>query len=251
MFLVPVRNKPAFAYPYINDLAMTGALMPEMDRMAEQEDQQETNDIIRFFGDACTEANVSFKISPVVDISFDELIHHSAFSDLIIADAKARFPETPSMPITISLSDLLADAHCPVLLLQQEIKQPGQVILTYDGDFSSIHAIKMFSYVFPEWRLLPTSLLSVSTGKDAQLEYEEHLKDWLARHFDRLTMELLKGKPKKELVKAVQSKGPETIVVMGAYGRTAVSRLFRRSFSDSIINETAAALFIAHERINI
>jgi len=248
LFLVPVVNKSALVYPFVNDWALTGTTVS--DQSVEQEEQQQTDNNMRLFTDACAAANVSFKISPRRDTSYDELIHHSSFADLIIADAKADFPETVSMPFTVSLSDLLADAHCPVLLLQEEIKQPEQIILSYDGSFSSIHALKMFSYVFPEWRLVPTCLLSVSPKENAQLEYEEYLKDWLPQHFTRLRVELLKGKVKQELVKAVNSSRQSVLVVMGAYGRTTVSRLFRRSLSSSIVNKTTAALFIAHEQVN-
>ncbi|MBS1605494.1 MAG: universal stress protein [Bacteroidetes bacterium] len=38
-----------------------------------------------------------------------------------------------------------------------------------------------------------------------------------------------------------------TIVVMGAYGRTAVSRLFRQSLSNTILQKTNASLFVTHE----
>ena len=108
----------------------------------------------------------------------------------------------------------------------------------------------MFSYIFPEWRLVPTCLLSVSPKKNAHVEYGEYIKDWLPQHFTHRKVELLKGEVKQELVKAVKNSGQNTLVVMGAYGRTAVSRLFRKSLSHSIINETTAALFIAHERVN-
>jgi nucleotide-binding universal stress UspA family protein len=248
LFLVPVANKPNLIYPFVNDLALAGA--PVSDQTIEEDDQRQTNDNIQMFRDACTAANIAFRIAPGRDISFDELIRHSAFADLIIADAKADFPAAPSMPLVITLSDLLADAHCPVLLLQQEIKQPKQVILSYDGSFSSIHALKMFSYAFPEWRSVSTCLLSVFPKGNAQLEYAEYIKDWLPQHFDHLKIELLKGEIKQELVKVVKGSGQNTLVVMGAYGRTAVSRLFRKSLSWTIVNETSAALFIAHERIN-
>ena len=119
LFLVPAINKAALVYPFVSNLGLTGTLLS--DQSAEQEELQQTNENVRLFKDACTAANVSFKISPRMDTPLSELIHHSSFADLIIADAKADFPETPSMPLAISLSDLLADTHCPVLLLQEEI----------------------------------------------------------------------------------------------------------------------------------
>jgi len=248
LFLVPAISRPTLLYPFINDLALTGTEWSK--QSIEQEDQHQANDSIRLFKDACTAANVFFKISPDGDISFEQLIHHTAFADLIITDAGADFPETPSMPLTVSLGDLLADAHCPVLLLQEEIKQPDRVIFSYDGSFSSVHAIKMFSYVFPEWRATPATLLCVLPRENARMEYEEYIKDLLPQHFTSLNVQLLIGDAKKELLKTITNSGPNTLVVMGAYGRTAIGRLFHKSLSNTLLKETKAALFISHERMN-
>jgi nucleotide-binding universal stress UspA family protein len=51
----------------------------------------------------------------------------------------------------------------------------------------------------------------------------------------------------KELVSFVRKNDQQTIVVMGAYGRNAVSRLFHRSLSNVVIEETNALVFIMHE----
>jgi len=42
------------------------------------------------------------------------------------------------------------------------------------------------------------------------------------------------------------SDGP--MIVMGAYGRSALSRILRQSLANSILEKTKAFLFITHER---
>ena len=245
VFLIPFVYKAALAYPFLNDLSLA-AMDTSSGASIEEENQALTTDNIQLFVDACDIAKVTCKISSGRETPLEELIQHSAFADLIIADAKTDFASTISMPLTVSLGDLLTDAHCPVLLLQEEMKQPAEIILSYDGSFSSIHALKMFSYIFPEWRNVPTRLLSITPDK--HLEHEEYIKDWLPRHFTNAGITLLKGTVKKEITETIRQHEHNTLVVMGAYGRTAVSRLFRKSLSNTVINDTKAALFISHER---
>jgi nucleotide-binding universal stress UspA family protein len=216
----------------------------------DEESRKKADDNIQLFVETCTEANVLFSTSGGGETSFDDLMRQSAFADLIMVDAGTDFPGSPFIPLMISLHDLLAAAHCPVLVLKEALKVPRQIILSYDGSYSSIHAIKMFSYVFPEWRSVPACLLSVYTKSNAALEYEEYIKDWLSHHFTSLRIDLLKGEPRKTLVDEVRSRGGDALVVMGAYGGTALSRLFHKSISNNIISETRAALFMSHERQN-
>lgn len=51
----------------------------------------------------------------------------------------------------------------------------------------------------------------------------------------------------KGYTKTVGAGLEPTVVVMGAYGGNAVSRLFHKSLANIVIEETNAALFIMHE----
>ncbi len=246
VFLIPPVYKPSLEYPFISDMSLTEVAVTG--ESIEQENQDVTNHNIQLFSDACNDADISFKVSLSRETSLEELIQHSAFADLIIADAKTDLSSSLSLPLTVSMSDLLIDTHCPVFLLQHEIKQPQQVVLTYDGSYSSAYALKQYSYIFPEWRNLPTSLLSIFSRSNKQMEHEEDIKDWLMQHFPNAKIILQHGDIKNEMVNAIKQYEADTLVVMGAYGRTAISRLFRKSLSNTIINETKAALFITHER---
>jgi nucleotide-binding universal stress UspA family protein len=73
------------------------------------------------------------------------------------------------------------------------------------------------------------------------------LNDWLPQHFPVLQKQILQGNLQKELVSFIRKNDEQAVVVMGAYGRNAVSRLFHRSLSNIVIEETNALLFIMHE----
>ena len=247
IFLMPVAYKPVPEFPFVTDQLLSGATSG---RYVEQDNEVALENNIRMFKDACSAVNVAYKLSTGKNISLGELIQHSVYSDLIIADTKTDFPETTLLPHIFSFNDLLAGVHCPVLLFQDEMKKPDQIILCYDGSVASMYALKMFSYLFPEWGSVPTCLLYVFAKKKMQPEYKENIVDWLVRHFTRPESDLIKGDIKKELITFVNNSGNNTLVVMGAHGRATASRLFRKTLSDKIVEETRAAIFIAHETEN-
>src|SRR5258708_4060977 len=167
LFLVDVLQSPAPILPSIVNLARPdnsfvyviflqrahfqadlvyplGTDLPALEADVEA-DQQQMKDDIRLIRDTFSAEGLSFKFSEE-DVSLDEVLKNSAFSDLILADARTNMSDFLYAPLNISMKDLLTDAHCPVLLLREEGKPVERIVLSYDGSYSSIYAIKQFSY---------------------------------------------------------------------------------------------------------
>jgi nucleotide-binding universal stress UspA family protein len=192
------------------------------------------------FRDSCRDAGVEFSIDPDSDVTIQELIDHSAFSDLILCDSKGEMGG-------LSLRELLVDTHCPVLLVPEKAILPERAVFCYDESFSSIYALKMYSYLFPEWKDLPGVLLSINPKGDNGSGYDEYLADWLPQHFTNIEQEAPAGNLQRELVSFIRRNDEATIVVMGSFGRNAISRLFHKSLANVVLEETNASVFIMHE----
>lgn len=238
VFLTP-SLAPVMQYPFPNDLPLASSGLVSTAEMVE-ENRKLVNSHLEFFRDDCNSANVKCTIDNTTDISLEDLIDHSAFSDLILCDAKEELGG-------ISTRELLVDTHCPVLLVPAKMQMPTKAILCYDESFSSILAMKMYSYLFPEWKDFPSTVLSINPKGDNGLRFDDYLSDWLPQHFPILEKQFLQGNLQRELVSFIRKKDEPAIVVMGAYGRNAVSRLFHRSLANIVIEETDAFLFIMHE----
>jgi nucleotide-binding universal stress UspA family protein len=232
-----------------------GTDLPVMETERE-EDRRLLEDNLHLIHNTLALSKVNYSVEEG-DITLDEVLKNSAFADLILADARIVFSDLLYFPLRISFKDLLADAHCPVLLLREEISQVERIILAYDGSYSSIYAIKLFSYLFPVWRSLPAYLITIRTGENRtgenragekkELDHQEYVKSWLPRHFDHVETEIIQGRAPEKLPDFINRYTDNMIVVMGAYGRTAVSRLFRQSLANAILEKTGAALFTTHE----
>lgn len=226
-----------YNYLFPNDLSLT--MNPVTGKTIAEEDAELTESQTRAFKDECETANVAFFIEPQKDLSLGDIIHHSAFSDMVIADAHESFREH-------HIADLLKNAQCPIYLVAKDAVKTQHVILAYDGSVSSMYAIKMYSYLFPEFQDLPTYLLFINAGNHAGLPNEKNIRMWLSGHFPKLEIQMPEGDIKEQLV-AYTASVPHALVVMGSYGRNDLSRFFHRSNANVLIEEGKSSVFMTHK----
>jgi hypothetical protein len=237
IFLSQDPHQLEYSYFFPNDLTLTENYLTGKSIAEEDKEMIENN--IRYFEDECKLMNVPFLVDTRHNYSLNELIACSDFFDLILIDAKVHLYE-------YLLSDLLADAHCPVLLTTSEMEAINQITFAYDGSHSSMYAIKMFTYLFPEWKDLPTNLVHITSKENRALPNETPVASWLTSHYSSLKTHIIQGNVQPALLEYLKPASKETLLVMGAFGRSSVSRMFHKSLSQAVINQTNAAVFITH-----
>lgn len=197
--------------------------------------------------ETCAAAGISFVAVYEKEISLSQLINQATYSDMLIADARTDFNDYLLTSMNASLKDMLVDAHCPVLLIRPGRESLAKIIFTYDGSYSSMHAIKMYNYLFPVNKSIPVLLITVNSRRDDQVENEKLLQDWLAHHYTNLEKEELKQNAKEQLLEAVNRFPGNTHVVISAYGKEAYARIFHPSHVHLLLKFSKASLFVSHE----
>ena len=125
----------------------------------------------------------------------------------------------------------------------------SKVILLYDGEPSSVHAIKMYSYMLAPLQDLETEVLSVNDpGVGLHLDDNRLMKEFMKRHFPAAAYKVMEGMPEDKILTYLQYQPAGTLVVLGAYRRSAVSRWFRASMADVLMKMLTLPLFIAHNK---
>ncbi|MEO5889637.1 MAG: universal stress protein [Ferruginibacter sp.] len=193
---------------------------------------------MKLFAEACEAENVSFKTHSISTNHLETLIDYSAFADLIVCDADTR-------PIHYSMNTFLADTHCAVLLINKDYTNAGTLVFAYDDKLSSINAIRLFTYLFGFYRDLPVHFVSVLPTNVLGLEYDDLIREWLPLHYSNAKIEIIKGETKNELTNYINGLS-NPLIVMGAFGRSSLSRFFKESLANFIITQTNAPIFIAH-----
>ncbi|RYE79445.1 MAG: universal stress protein [Myxococcales bacterium] len=122
-------------------------------------------------------------------------------------------------------------------------------MLLYDGEPSSVYALRAFSYLFEKMKSLPTEVVTAkSNDDDRRLPDPKLIKEFIKRHFPHARFTLLSGPPEAAIVRHLRGANATPVIVLGAYRRTRLSRLFRPSMADALLEALRYPLFIAHNR---
>jgi hypothetical protein len=197
--------------------------------------------------ETCARAGMSFVAIYEKEITLSQLTGQATYHDLVIADARTDFNDYLLTSMNASLKDMLVDAHCPVLLLRPAKEPLSKIIFTYDGSYSSMYAIKMYSYLFPANRNISILLISVNSNRDDQVENEKLLEEWLNHHYSSIEKEVLRQNAKEQLLDAVNKFSGNVQVVISAYGKEAYARIFHPSHVHLLLKYSRASLFVSHE----
>jgi len=198
---------------------------------------------------ACQAGGIEYTVHHDHNIAIQELKHESIYADLLIIDSNETLTHYTEKLPTRFIRDLLGDAQCPVLIVPKKYKPIQKIILLYDGEPSSVHAIKMFSYLLPQLKHLDTEVISVKPA-DATLHMPDNklMKEFMKRHYPQAKYTVIKGLAEDEIVIRLKQEKENALVVLGAYRRGTVSRWFRESMADILMKEVKLPLFIAHNK---
>ena len=231
--LTPVSRE---SYPFPNDI---DTLDTDFTKETDEEESilLETS-LVKVFEDYCTGAGVKFFVRKIHEKQLDTLTDSSEFADLVVLSEGTEAD-------MFSLKNFLTATRCPAILVPPDYQKIEQVIFAYDDHFPGMHALKMFSYLLPAFRHLPTVFVSVVPSDVLDIEYREEISSWLQHHFPQVSLEILQGAVKEVLPQFI-NRFSNVLVVMGAYGRSGLSLLFKESMASVVTNQTQSSVFIAH-----
>ncbi len=201
------------------------------------------------FEKSCQHSALEFSIHTDRNIAILELKHESLYADLLVINSEETLTHYAENLPTPFIRELLSDTQCPVLIVPQKYKPIQKIILLYDGEPSSVHAVKMFSYLLPQLKHLDTEVISVNpVDTSMHLPDNKLMKEFIKRHYPKATYTIMKGWAEDEIVKHLKSTTENALVVLGAYQRGKVRRWFRHSMADTLMKELKLPLFIAHNK---
>ncbi len=214
----------------------------------QHEDGEKLTLNMKLFNERCNAENIKHKTHLYDGVNIvDFLVKESVFADLLIMDEHMSFTHTTSDQLSNFIVDLLEDSNCPVLIVPHKYLPVDNIFLCYDGSPSSVHAIKMYSYLFPSWREKITSLVSFNETSTNHLKHSENIKDLLHQHFPNLIIDVENSYHSEAIILDFFKENCNNgFIVMGAYKRSPFSRIFKKSLANTFIKKINAPIFIAH-----
>lgn len=241
-------DDPTYTSYKIYDVVVKEGASEARLKQYDEQDAEKRKEASRRFESLCNDAAITHSVHHDRDIALRDLLHESIYADLLVIDCHETLTHYEEKQPSRFIRDLLSDVQCPVLVVPHKYKPIDKVVLLYDGEPSSVYAVKMFTYLLPVLKNLDTEIVCVKTvDKTLHLPDNKLMKELIKRHFPKVNYNIVKGIADIEIVKHLKHLGPNTLVVLGAYRRGRVSRWFHESMADTLIKETKLPLFIAHQ----
>ena len=201
---------------------------------------------MRYFETKCQHAGLEYRSHRDTDLfALQELQTESRFADLMILSSELFYDNVGKEQPNDYLRKALRQTECPVLLVPEKYELPNKVMLAYDGKPDSVFAIKQFTYLFPQLFHWETKLICLEEENEP-LPHQELIEELAAKHFSNLTLESVTDETAASFANWV-SEQEEYMLVTGAYGRSELSNLFKKSFLADVIGQHKIPVFVAHK----
>lgn len=236
------------SYKFYDLISKEGMTEDQLKKL-EEKDKVSRATAAETFETSCQASGLEYTIHHDRNIALQELKHESIYTDLLVIDSKETLTHYKEAAPTRFIRELLSDVQCPVLIAPKKYRPIDKIILLYDGEPSSVHAIKMFSYILPQLKHLNTEIISVNpVNATLHLPDNKLMKEFIKRHYPNAKYTVMKGSAEDEIVSYLKQTTESAMVILGAYRRGSVSRWFRESMADTLMKELKLPLFIAHSK---
>lgn len=237
------------SYKIYDLIRETGGLIGSAQKHLDKKDAKKRAAAVESFETGCREAGLQYTVHRDRSVAIQELLHESIYADLLIIDSRETLSHYNEAIPTQFIRDILSQAQCPVMVIPHVFKPVNKLVLLYDGEPSSVYAIKMFSYTLAALKTHPAEVISVNPPKSGLHVPDNRLmKEFMKRHFPKAKYTVLKGSAEPEILSYLKKEKANPLIVLGAYRRGVVSRWFRPSMADLLMKELKFPLFIAHNK---
>ncbi|MBK7433558.1 MAG: hypothetical protein IPI66_06420 [Chitinophagaceae bacterium] len=241
VFLSPVDYSKILAFSGIDGVT----LLPEW--LMQNDDESLVNKNIVHFRESCEKEGINYRVHKDNNLmALSSLVEETRFADLLLISSELFYKNVSGRQPNFYLEEVLKKTECPVMLVPETFTDPKQLVLAYDGSESCLFAIKQFAYLFPELTDKETILLSISTHHDEDIPEYSMVSELISGHFPNLQMQQFTLQPKTGF-SAWMADQPDSYIVMGAFSRSVISEIFRKSFASRVIQENKMPVFISHK----
>jgi hypothetical protein len=222
-------------YPYPSDIDTVQSDATGKREEKPNEELEEKN--IELFKTFCEDEKVKCNFQR--NVSLNQLIDLSSNADCIVADSHDDFQR-------YSLKDILTRAKCPVCLISANATKIKSTVLLYDGSDDAIRAIKAFNNLFPKSAKKKSYLVIVSEKEKIKRKEREEIFKKAEKRFPDLEMVSFSKKIEKKLIEFLDDHTEDTMVVMAAYEKGGISKIFKPGVINMVLEQSRTSLFIDH-----
>lgn len=173
------------------------------------------------------------------------LAQESRFADMVVLSGELFYSDIDSGQPNTFLQEALHVSECPVMIVPEHYVPFEHLVITYDGSRESMHAMKQFCYLLPQYTDLPTEFIYVKDEDTDDIPGIDHLRNFSRAHFSSMNFSKLHFKAAQFFADWIGER-QQVLMVSGSFGRSPFSYMTKRSFAERVIHDHKMPLFIAH-----
>lgn len=209
-------------------------------------------------------AGVEVEADEIVGPTAGVLVERSAAAEMVVIGSRG-LGSVASVVLGSTVSHVASHAHCPVVVVQQQGRRDGPVVVGVDGsaeseqilawafDHASRHALPvevLHAYAIPVYPgvvpYVPPVEITQATSDFEQRVTHEVLAGWGERYPDvPVTATVMHGRPAPALVEA---SARASLTVVGSRGRGAFVGMLLGSTSQSLLHHAKGSVVVLRHR---
>ncbi len=194
---------------------------------------------------ACAARGMEITLHTYTAGALESVIKESRFADLLLVAHNLSVSGIRDSEPTGFIQQLLSGAECPVLTLPGSMQVIKEVVLAYNGTYSSMYAIRALFQLFPLLALRKIEVVYVVENEQETIPDMQLLRHYLDGICRKVTYTVAQGDPSKNMLVKLRYKR-HTLITFGAYGRSRASRFFNNSAADDVLQLDHLYTFITH-----
>jgi len=234
------------------DITQSGLVPLGGDAFKQQRDEvllakarTQVEQVLERFSLRCSEAQVPFKVLEDVGAPAVQIALEAQRYDLILLGQQTRFRFPTTDAPCDTLHEVLKNTPRPLVAVPEKLPAGNAVMIAYDGSLQAARTLQMFV----EAGLAgadPVHVVTVAPeGKDASRPADRAL-DFLHFHDVQGQRHVLHDKHVAETLLDHAGQLQARLLVMGAYGKSALHEFFLGSVTKTVLKKGTIPLFLYH-----
>ncbi len=199
------------------------------------------------FQQVCEALKIKYEVRSPEGVPFEEIVDEANFADLIYIGAKTFFHfETTTEPGE-TVMRILKYASCPVMAVPEKIEFPENVVVALDSSKESARGLREFVDMYEDKDIFGHINFYLVSAGDEKESGELHAKaaKYLKDHGLTATSVIRAGNPSHIILEEAKKHLP-CAIVLGAYGKKGISRLFYGSTAKKVVEDGTIPVLVTH-----
>jgi hypothetical protein len=205
----------------------------------------EIEEILSEFERKCVDRWIPFVVHRDYGVPIDDVVAESRFADLMLIDAGIEPEEKSERTPTAFVREILRKSECAVILAPVHRVDIHEIIFCYDGSRNAMHAIRQFTCFFPQFKDKKLIILEVTKDGKGDRQAEKRFIEWVGNHYTQFQHKKKNGIIRQILFDSIFKK-ENIIIVMGSFGRNALSVFLKKETAEPLVKMTTQPVFVAH-----